>query len=217
MDNEEDVMRLERNTKKYQANLAAVYYKMYQDDKDEWTDQAAMRIVTRFLSNFLNDFNGIKILDIGCGAGRDSLALAERGARVTGIDIIPQTIWPVLEKKYPILNFVKASLFNFKSRELFDVTLDNGCMHHQHPDGLNQYIKRIHSLLSSHGIFLISTFYNGNSSIKLDANGRVMRTFTVEELKDLVDKSGFKQLEHTVVDRTPLNFHYLLTIFKKQE
>jgi 2-polyprenyl-3-methyl-5-hydroxy-6-metoxy-1,4-benzoquinol methylase len=36
--------------------------------------------------------DGAKILEIGCGTGASTLALAEQGARVTGLDILPDSI-----------------------------------------------------------------------------------------------------------------------------
>jgi SAM-dependent methyltransferase len=40
----------------------------------------------------LGDVHGKSVLDLGCGSGENILALVERGARVTGIDISPELI-----------------------------------------------------------------------------------------------------------------------------
>lgn len=45
----------------------------------------------RFLA-FLGDLGGREVLDTGCGEGRSSRHLADRGAKVTGIDISPGMI-----------------------------------------------------------------------------------------------------------------------------
>lgn len=208
-------MKLENNLEKYQANLLSTYHNMYRDGKDEWTDQAAMRVATRFLSTFLESLSGLKVLDIGCGAGRDAENLARNKAIVTGIDIVQHEDWDVLESEFSSLSFYKKSLFDFENSHMFDIALDNGCMHHQHPEQLEQYVKKVHSMLADKGIFLISTFYDDSSSMKLDPNGRVMRTFTAEELRQLVENLGFKQLDYTIVNRDPGKFHYLLSAFKK--
>ncbi len=43
--------------------------------------------LSKILSSMIEDVKGKKILDAGCGAGNDSEILAERGARVVGIDV----------------------------------------------------------------------------------------------------------------------------------
>ena len=46
----------------------------------------------QFLTDALNDVNGLRILDVGCGGGIFCEALAARGAKVTGIDVSEQSI-----------------------------------------------------------------------------------------------------------------------------
>ncbi len=45
-----------------------------------------------FLDELLGLAPGARILDVGCGPGRHSIALAERGYAVTGIDVAPRFI-----------------------------------------------------------------------------------------------------------------------------
>jgi magnesium-protoporphyrin O-methyltransferase len=52
--------------------------------------RAMMR--AELLSRFPADLHGWRILDAGCGAGALAIALAERGADVTGIDLSPELI-----------------------------------------------------------------------------------------------------------------------------
>lgn len=49
-------------------------------------DKVRRRIAERFATE------GVRVLDIGCGTGSLAVALAARGARVTGIDISPQML-----------------------------------------------------------------------------------------------------------------------------
>lgn len=78
----------------------------------------------------------ITILDVGCGSGRISLALAERGLIVTGIDYSSEMInlaniyLKNFEDKFNTKLKVKFSygdfMENFSSKELFDITLAIG-------------------------------------------------------------------------------------------
>jgi SAM-dependent methyltransferase len=45
-----------------------------------------LRDQERVLADFLGDVTGLRILDVATGTGRAALALAKRGARVTGVD-----------------------------------------------------------------------------------------------------------------------------------
>lgn len=44
------------------------------------------------LARFANDLSGMRILDAGCGAGALSMALADRGADVLGVDLSPEIV-----------------------------------------------------------------------------------------------------------------------------
>lgn len=58
----------------------------------------AMRVA--LLSRLPRDLSGAAVLDAGCGAGPMSVALAERGATVTGVDISPSLL-EVARKRTP--------------------------------------------------------------------------------------------------------------------
>ncbi|MGY6633903.1 MAG: magnesium protoporphyrin IX methyltransferase [Alkalilacustris sp.] len=52
------------------------------------------------LARLPEDLRGARVLDAGCGAGPMSVALAERGAEVVGVDISPQLL-EVARKRIP--------------------------------------------------------------------------------------------------------------------
>jgi SAM-dependent methyltransferase len=45
-----------------------------------------------FFDHFLPDLNGMEVIDLGCGEGRNTRLLARRGARMTGIDLASKMI-----------------------------------------------------------------------------------------------------------------------------
>jgi len=60
---------------------------------DEWYQTTAGRFVDRIekeaIFSYLEPHAGMSVLDIGCGTGNYSLALAREGLKVTGVDISP--------------------------------------------------------------------------------------------------------------------------------
>jgi ubiquinone/menaquinone biosynthesis C-methylase UbiE len=66
------------------SQLAAVYDVLRPADENWWE---VYSLVER-----LADLRGRRVLDVGCGTGRLSVALAERGAKVWGVDASPEML-----------------------------------------------------------------------------------------------------------------------------
>ena len=68
-----------------------------------------------------------KILDLGCGFGRHSLALAQRGFDVTGVDITPAFITDAIESAEKLglnTSFICSDIRDIKFENEFDVVLN---------------------------------------------------------------------------------------------
>jgi SAM-dependent methyltransferase len=76
-----------------------------------------------------------KALDLGCGRGLHSLALARRGWDVTGIDVVPQAVEAAqkgAESEDVDVNFVCADVTAMSPADVgkdFEFLLDIGCFH----------------------------------------------------------------------------------------
>jgi trans-aconitate methyltransferase len=69
-----------------------------------------------------------RILDLGCGTGQLSSAIAQRGAKVVGLDASPRMIAKAQEM-YPELSFVVSDAANFHFNEPFDAIFSNATLH----------------------------------------------------------------------------------------
>ncbi len=58
----------------------------------ETVRQGRDRMRALMLSRLPDDLRGARVLDAGCGTGRMSVELAQRGAEVVGVDISPQLV-----------------------------------------------------------------------------------------------------------------------------
>ncbi len=68
----------------------------------------------------MGPLDGLRVLDLGCGAGSTTLALAERGARVTGIDISPDLIATARGRLPETITLVQADAATATFPEPFD-------------------------------------------------------------------------------------------------
>jgi SAM-dependent methyltransferase len=103
-----------------------------------------------------------KALDIGCGNGRNSFYLAQRGMEANGIDFSKTSIeWgkQIVKEQSIKVNFLCQSIFEFQDKpESFDFIYDSGCLHHIKPHRRNQYLKTILKYLKPDGYFAMVCF-----------------------------------------------------------
>ncbi|HEY4578223.1 MAG TPA: methyltransferase domain-containing protein, partial [Savagea sp.] len=80
--------------------FAQIYDRLMQDIPYdayvEWVEQS------------VGDLKQLKVLDLGCGTGTLSHAMAERGAIVSGVDLSPQMI-EVAKERYPSIQFSEGA------------------------------------------------------------------------------------------------------------
>ncbi len=94
-------------------------------------------------------FNGKRVLDAGCGAGRHAYFMAKYGAEVTAFDLSQEAVDVTLHNAWtlPNLEAVRADIYTLPKlwRNRFDCTLSIGVLHHL-PDpqeGFRQLVKTV--------------------------------------------------------------------------
>ncbi|MFF0271638.1 class I SAM-dependent methyltransferase [Kribbella sp. NPDC004536] len=105
------------------------------------------------------DLGGAHVLDVGCGAARNTRWFAEHGAVVDGIDLAKD----LLDQLRPAMpaNVTLAATDVLRDplpdRE-YDVVYDSGCFHHLAPHRRITYLQRVLPLVRTGGRFGIVTF-----------------------------------------------------------
>lgn len=147
---------------KYNNNFEAEFHDKWAEIEDpekievKLINEASTSPEMRFITKQIGNFNGKKILDVGCGLGEVSIYFALKGANVTALDISSG----MLKKTSQLakLNGVKikthlatAEDFNFSDNEKFDVIYMGNCLHHANID---RSMKNVVSHLNKDGIFL---------------------------------------------------------------
>jgi len=74
-----------------------------------------------------------KLLDIGCGEGRDSIFFAQNGYKVTGFDSSSEGVKKSLARAAELklsIDFFRADINEYRLREFYDVVYASGALHY---------------------------------------------------------------------------------------
>ncbi len=151
-----------------------------------------------------------KVLDLCCGAGTNTIYLAQSGFDVIGTDISPTAI-KIARKKaeqaHVDIKFMVQSFLNlpFKAEE-FDFVFDMGCFHHVKIEDRTGFIRGVQRILKNRGTYMLTCF-----SFK---NGVGWNHFTRKQIHDFfseyfeinrighfssIEGDGFKRFFYTAL------------------
>lgn len=91
----------------------------------DWKERT--RLEARSIARFLGLKRGASILDVGCGVGRHSIALAQMGYSVTGVDISPEYLRvakKAAKKAGVAVNFIAADMRALGFYSQFDAAIN---------------------------------------------------------------------------------------------
>ena len=109
------------------------YYNKFNEDKRLLSrhGQVEFSITMDYILKVINKQKCLKILDLGAGTGRYSIALHKLGHDVTAVEYVKKNL-SVLKQNYPMINTMQGSALNLKKIKdnSFDITLVFGPMYH---------------------------------------------------------------------------------------
>lgn len=118
-----------------------------------------------------------RVLDLGCGNGRNAIYFAKLGCTVTAVDLSKEAIVWAQEQarnEHVVIEFICENIFDLQlNGQTFDFIYDSGLFHHLAPHRRLSYIQFIEHHLESGGHFAISVFkengkYGGSALPDLD-------------------------------------------------
>ncbi|MFA5333541.1 MAG: methyltransferase domain-containing protein [Candidatus Nanoarchaeia archaeon] len=159
---------------------------------NKWGNYTGLELIA---DNFISYLKGKKVIDIGCGPGRDSKYLSNKGFELTGIDLTNNFL-KIAKNKVPAANFYRMDMRQLSFRnESFDGIWCNGAFLHIPKDENRLTMQEFYRILNSQGVMYLSVkIGNGEKIVEKDYwKGRKLFVYYSEnEIMDLLKNTGFE-------------------------
>ena len=102
-----------------------------------------------------------KVLDIGCGEGKDAVFLARNGYRVSAIDIAENGLEKgrmLAERCNTRVDFFKADISDYRLTEKYDIILSSGVFHFLRPDIREEVTDNLKKYTNDGGLHALNVF-----------------------------------------------------------
>ncbi|MDE6698539.1 MAG: methyltransferase domain-containing protein [Lachnospiraceae bacterium] len=189
------------------------YYNKFNEDKRLTRRHGYVEFVTsmKYIHKYLEEFEKPKILDIGAGTGRYSVALAEEGYDVTAVELVKYNLG-ILKKKNSTVKAFQGNAMNLSrfEAETFDVTLLFGPMYHlfTYEDKLKA-LNEAKRVTKTGGIILVAYVMNEYSILTYGFKqnniknciecGKISKDFhTISEREDLYDYVRIEDIDKLI-------------------
>lgn len=124
------------------------------------------------LVSYYRDHRPCKVLEIGCGPGRNAVYMAKAGSKVTAIDLSRTAVRRAEERASEAgvdVSFEVGSIFDLDSNDgEYDFVYDSGVLHHMRPHRRPAYLEIIHRMMKVDGEFGLVCFDDTSAPIKED-------------------------------------------------
>lgn len=134
-----------------------------------------------------------RALDIGCGAGTDSLFLAQQGWEVTSLDFVPKALEYTQQRAREAgvaVNPVEADITDWEPPHEYELVLDHGLLHNMDPVRYPAYRECVLKALSDDGELVLlhwHPLFPGQQNGKMGPTRRSreeIKTFFAPELQE---------------------------------
>lgn len=160
---------------------------------------------SQLLDKFAEYLPGKKILDAGCGPGRDSGYFSEQGYKVIGVDL-SKGLLEVAKKRFPQCKFVEGDLRNlpFEDDSFDGIWANASLVHMDTRQDVELTLGEFYRVLRQSGILYIFVKTSEKEtdivSDVLSGHDRFFRYYKENEIDTLLNRLGFNILESFPLD-----------------
>ncbi len=174
----------------------------YSSISEEFAEEYAMenmpQVYIDLLDRFIELVEGEKVLDAGCGPGRDTEYFVENGLDATGIDLGEDMIRHAEENKKGRFKLMDVKDLEFEDGE-FDGVWSNTLVNLFPPEEMPDVVSELARVTRKNGVVYIS-FKIGKGSIMREAYGGEVKQYRVSEEKarEILESQGLEIVEMNV-------------------
>ena len=181
-------------------NTVVKTIKTYEEHaEDYYKTHFDINVIKNIADFFIQNLKGQKILDIGCGPGRDAKYFSERGLKVTGIDLTSNFV-KMASQNAPNAKFIQMDMRNLDFPEnTFDGLWVAASFYHIPKEDAKNTLLGFREILKSYGLMYISVKAGTGEKFiqKKEDKGRTKfyAFYTKDEFKNLLRSCNFKILK----------------------
>ncbi|MCX6726367.1 MAG: class I SAM-dependent methyltransferase [Candidatus Shapirobacteria bacterium] len=150
--------------------------------------------------SYINKINP-KVIEIGCGNGRDAKEIIKRTNDYLGIDL-SKGMLEQAKMNVPEAKFLLADLENYEFSPGVDIVFAFASLLHSDKESIEKIVKSIYDSMNNSGVFFISLKYGDYHKETLDREGFGPRTYyfyNPNEIKN-ISPSGFNMVYQDIQD-----------------
>ena len=135
------------------------YEKWYEGDEYYWGLEPGDFLFE--LINLCPPAENTKVLDIGCGEGKDAVFMAEKGYDVTAFDLTENGIRKTIalaHKRGVKVNAYVDDINTFETDEQFDIIFSTGTVQYIFDENKEAFFKKLEKITKPNGIVFINVF-----------------------------------------------------------
>jgi ubiquinone/menaquinone biosynthesis C-methylase UbiE len=178
-------------------NVVAKTIKIYEElAEDYYKTHFNINEIKNIADFFIQNLKGQKILDIGCGPGRDAKYFSEQGLEVTGIDLTSNFV-KMASQNVPNAEFMQMDMRNLDFPEnTFDGIWACASFLHVPKEDAKNTLLGFRKILKPAGLIYLSV-KQGNEEKFVEKDEYKGRTkffafYTQDEFKNLIESCNFK-------------------------